>query len=232
VIESGAGLWLGPALRCRAPALIAAILLSATLAGVAIAIAVNFLVSKPAPVLTARRPYRALAGQATWPAGAREAPPINTLRDQTGHRFSLSSLRGHTVAIVFFDSHCHQQCPLEGRALATAERALPRSQRPVFVAVSVNPLDTPASAHAAVRAWGLAQVAPWRWLLGDHAQLAPVWRAYRILVAPPAKGDISHTEALYLVDRRGDERSGYLYPFVPRFVTHDLRVLAVGRGNG
>ena len=41
----------------------------------------------------------------------------------------------------------------------------------------------------------------------------------------PVNGDIPHTEALYLVDRRGDERSGYLYPFNQGFVTHDLRVL-------
>jgi hypothetical protein len=33
-----------------------------------------------------------------------------------------------------------------------------------------------------------------------------------------------------LIDRSGDERSGYLYPFVPRFVTLDLRTLAAERG--
>ena len=43
-------------------------------------------------------------------------------------------------------------------------------------------------------------------------------------------GDISHTEALYLIDRRGDERSGYLYPFVPRFVTLDLSDARAERG--
>ncbi len=47
-------------------------------------------------------------------------------------------------------------------------------------------------------------------------------------------GDIAHTEALYLIDRHGYERSGYLYPFVPRFVAHDLRTLArdAGRSRG
>ena len=64
-----------------------------------------------------------LYGQATWAAGAHAAPPITTLRDQSGQRFSLGSLHGHTVALVFFDSHCHQECPLEGRELAAAERA-------------------------------------------------------------------------------------------------------------
>lgn len=64
--------------------------------------------------------------------------------------------------------------------------------------------------------------------MGARAQLAPVWRAYHINVAPrPVGGDIAHTEAAYLIDRRGYERSAYLYPFAPQFVTHDLRVLAV-----
>jgi cytochrome oxidase Cu insertion factor (SCO1/SenC/PrrC family) len=171
-----------------------------------------------------RRPP--LNGEATWPARARPAPAIAALRDQNGHRFSLAALRGHTVAMVFFDSYCRQACPLEGRALAAAERALPPAQRPVLVAVSVNPRDTPASTRAAVRAWGLAATGRWYWLRGTHAQLARVWRAYRIYVGAPVHGDIAHTEALYLIDRRGDERSAYLYPFLPHFVTHDLRALS------
>ena len=169
-------------------------------------------------------------GEAAWAAGARPAPAIEGLRDQTGGPFSLASLRGRTVAIVFFDSHCHQECPLEGSALSLAERSLTAAQRPVLVAVSVDVLDTPASAAAAARAWGLAGVAPWHWLIGTRRQLAPVWAAYHIYVAPrPANGDIAHTEALYLVDRRGYERSAYLWPFAQRFVTLDLRTLAGGR---
>jgi cytochrome oxidase Cu insertion factor (SCO1/SenC/PrrC family) len=100
----------------------------------------------------------------------------------------------------------------------------------VLVVVSVNPQDTPASVRAAVRSWGLAGLAPWHWLMGSHARLAPVWRAYHIFVKP-TRGDISHTEALYLLDRRGDERSGYLFPYLPASVTDDMRVLA-GRTGG
>jgi cytochrome oxidase Cu insertion factor (SCO1/SenC/PrrC family) len=66
--------------------------------------------------------------------------------------------------------------------------------------------------------------------MGTHAQLAPVWKAYHIYVVP-TRGDISHTEALYLIDRHGDERSGYLYPYIPGMVAHDLRTLASERSN-
>jgi cytochrome oxidase Cu insertion factor (SCO1/SenC/PrrC family) len=167
-----------------------------------------------------------LYGVATWAVGAHPAPQINTLVDQHGQRFALSSLHGRTVALVFFDSHCRQACPLEGHALARAELALPAAQRPVLVAVSVNPADTRRSVATAIREWGLAKAAPWYWLMGKKARLAPVWRAYHIQVTPPIDGDIQHTEALYLIDRKGDIRSAYLWPFADHFVTSDLRTLA------
>ena len=219
----------GPERRIRLLALLA---LLTVLAGVGVGVGVRLLTqtsSAPAVIVTSRH---GLDGQATWAAGAKPAPAISSLRDQTGRPFSLASLHGHTVAIVFFDSHCHQECPLEGRALANAERALPRAQRPVLVAVSVNPLDTLASVRRAVRSWGLAGVAPWHWLMGTRTKLATVWKPYHIYVAPhPVDGDISHTEALYLIDRRGYERAAYLFPFATRFVSHDLRALAGKSGD-
>ncbi len=63
--------------------------------------------------------------------------------------------------------------------------------------------------------------------MGSRRNLSAVWSGYHIYVAPkPIGGDIQHTEAIYLIDKRGYERSAYLYPFGQRFVTHDLRVLA------
>ena len=72
----------------------------------------------------------ALHGEATWAPGARPAPAIARLRDQSGRAFSLAALRGHTVVIAFLDSHCTAACPLEGRALAAAEQTLASAQRP------------------------------------------------------------------------------------------------------
>lgn len=221
-----------------APATVVAVLVAAALVGVAAAVAARALLggsSQPAAQLASGssigRHVDGLHGEATWAAGVRPAPPITTLTDQTGARFSLASLHGRTVAIEFFDSHCTQECPLAGRALAASERALPAAQRPVLVVVSVNPKDTRASVRAAIRKWGLAGLAPWHWLMGTHAQLAPVWRTYHIEVKP-TKSDIEHTEALLLLDRRGYERSGYLYPYAPRDVAGDLRLLARGTAAG
>ncbi len=206
----------------------AGVLVLAALAGLAVAAAAYRLSASSAAPPAAAQPASALRGEATWAPGARAAPAITTLHDQTGHRFSLAALRGKTVAIEFWDSHCNQECPLAGRALAAAERTLPRAQRPVLVVVSVNPLDTPRSSRGAIRRWNLRGAAPWHWLMGTHARLASVWRAYRIAVVP-GRTDIAHTEALYLIDRHGDERSGYLYPYIPSRVAHDMRALAAPR---
>lgn len=163
-------------------------------------------------------------GQAVWPAGLREAPEFS-LPDQAGRRLALGSLRGRPVVLTFMDSQCHQQCPLEGRALAAAFRMVPADERPVVLAVSVNPwADTPGSARRAIRRFGLAGF-EWRWLLGSRAELAPVWRRYGIEVRRTT-GDIEHTDAIYLIDASGYERAGMVYPFLPTWVGNDLEVLA------
>jgi cytochrome oxidase Cu insertion factor (SCO1/SenC/PrrC family) len=217
----------GPA-GVRTAAIVLALGASAVIVGLGVGWALRAGPSSPAAAAlgTSRAPG-GLRGEATWAPGARPAPPIAGLRDQHGSAFSLAALRGHTVVLAFMDSHCHSACPLEGRTFAAAESALPVHARPVLVVVSVNPRDTPASARAAARAWGLAAAGRWHWLMGTPRQLAAAWRAYHISVVP-TPGDITHTEAIYLLDRRGDERSAYLFPFAPRFVGHDLSALASG----
>ena len=160
-----------------------------------------------------------LHGQATWPAGARPAPAF-ALRDQHGRRISSRSLRGRTVVLMFEDSLCRQACPLEGKMTAAAIRQVPAALRPHVVVVSVDPAgDTPRTVAQAVRKWRLPGSVSW--LLGTRAELRPVWRAYGITVIP-VRGDIVHSTALYLIDRHGDERAGFLMPFVPGLVADDL----------
>jgi cytochrome oxidase Cu insertion factor (SCO1/SenC/PrrC family) len=233
-MEAGAGIRRRPRHGSPRPSSIALVLAVALMIGAGAGLAVQLLSARKAapPAAAVQTPY-GMHGVAAWAAGAHPAPAIDTLRDQFGKVFSLASLRGKTVAIAFFDSHCHTSCPLEGRALSVAERSLPRSERPVLVAVSVNTQDTPASVAAATRKWGLSGVAPWYWLMGTRKELAAVWAKYHIYVsARPIDGDIQHTEALYLVDRRGDERSAYLWPFAPKFVTMDIRKVAARGGAG
>lgn len=165
-------------------------------------------------------------GQASWAAGARPAPQF-ALRDQHGMLVSLRALRGRPVLLTFLDSRCRQQCPVAGRELGSILRRLPASQRPAVVVVSVDPRgDTPASIGHALAKWTLD--GPWtvHWLNArTRAALARVWHAYGVVVQP-ATNDIVHSLALYLIDRNGDERTGYLFPFLQSFVQHDLSRLA------
>ena len=170
-----------------------------------------------------------LNGQAVWPAGLRRAPDFS-LPDQSGGVFSLASSRGRSVVLMFMDSRCRQECPLEGRALSAALRTVPAAKRPMVLVVSVNPWeDTPASAHRAIARFGLASF-DWRWLLGSKKRLEPVWRKFRIDVRRTA-GDIEHSDALYLIDPRGFERAGMVYPFLPSWVSDDLKTLAAEAGG-
>ena len=167
------------------------------------------------------------------------APAFN-LPDQSGRRTTIASLRGRTILLTFLDSRCTNLCPIEGAQLAAVQHALPVARRPELVVISVNPADTPASvarfAHEA--GW----TGPWRWLIGSKRTLAPVWRAYHIGVKlshgqAVQTGDttirlgnsIVHTIALYLIDRMGQERYGYLPPFRPAAVAK--AVAAVDRSS-
>lgn len=174
----------------------------------------------------ARLALPTLHGQAVWQAGARRAPNF-VLRDQSGSAVSLGSLRGRPVILTFLDSQCKSSCPIAGRELGSILRRLPAAQRPTLVIVSVDQSgDTPAGIRHALAKWGLS--GPWtvHWLNArTHAQLASVWRSYGVRVVPRAN-DIVHSLALYLIDRRGYERTAYLFPFLPAFVQRDLGWLA------
>ncbi len=192
---------------------------SAAIVGIAIGIAFH----KQLTGSAAAEPVRTqLHGQATWPSGQRPAPAF-ALRDQTGRRVTLASLAGRTVALTFLDSLCKESCPIEGRMLASAIRQVSGPGRPQLLVVSVDPAgDTPRTVARALHKWKLP--ADTLWLLGTHAQLKPVWNAYQITV-DPVSGDIIHSTAVYLIDRKGDERAGFLMPFVPGLVTDDFRLL-------
>jgi cytochrome oxidase Cu insertion factor (SCO1/SenC/PrrC family) len=171
--------------------------------------------ARPAPLALPE-----LHGQASWAAGERPAPPF-TLRDVLGGARSLASTRGRVTLIAFLDSHCRSLCPLIGRSIGEVQRALPQRARPAVLVVSVNPAgDRPASVRSATRRWRMEP--GWHWLTGTRRQLAAVWRAYGIVVRPRTN-DIVHGAAVYLVDRHGDERAGYLPPLLPNFLALDLR---------
>ena len=166
-----------------------------------------------------------LHGQATWSSGERRAPPF-VLRDQDGTLVSLAEQRGRPALLTFFDSRCDDQCPIAGHQLGTILRRMAAAERPTLLVVSVNPAaDTPASIRRAMGEWRLAGRWRWHWLRGTQSQLERVWEDYGITVEPTTH-DVGHGLVLYLIDREGFQRTGYLFPFLPNFVALDLRTLA------
>jgi cytochrome oxidase Cu insertion factor (SCO1/SenC/PrrC family) len=171
------------------------------------------------------------AAAATWAAGMRRAPDFR-LVDQRGGPVSLSSFRGRPVIVTFIDPLCRNFCPLEAQQLNELVRRLPAAQRPAIVAVSVNVYgNARANLLQDVAKWRL--VPEWRWAVGRTRQLATVWRRYRIGVLVTTKRvagvtvhEISHTEAAYVIDRRGYERALFLWPFGAKDVRAALAKLS------
>jgi cytochrome oxidase Cu insertion factor (SCO1/SenC/PrrC family) len=202
------------------PRVLVALIAAAAASGVGIGAALALVHGSSAPVLAAAP---ALHAQATWPAGAKRAPDVR-LRDQTDRLRTIRSERGHVVLLAFLDSHCTQECPIEGRLLANVQRRLGRRMRAVLLVVTVDPwADTERSARAfaAKSHWHSS----WHWLLGAPAQLRPVWREYAVGVRRTPR-DVNHIALLYLIDPHGFQRAAYLMPFSPADVTAAVRGLA------
>jgi hypothetical protein len=124
--------------------------------------------------------------------------PRLVLRGRDGARLSLAALRGRTVLLAFLGSPCRAGCRAAEQELGTVMRALPAGSRP-----------------ALVLAGG-----------GSAAALAGPWSTFRVggsTGEAPPRGI-----AVYLVDRAGDERTAYRFPFLPAFVEGDLARLAGG----
>ena len=185
-------------------------LLGGTLVGLGVHLA-----RAPVPILH----LPTLHGQAGWGPGARPTPKF-ALDDQNGRLISPDSQRGRTLLLAFLSSTGRNGSAQEARALADTEGLLAEQQRPVLDIVSTDPLrDTPSAVGAAARSWGLADSGEYHWLHGTPTRLAAVRRAFGVTRA-------TGTRAVYLIDRDGFERAGYLFPFLPNFVALDLRALS------
>lgn len=123
-----------------------------------------------------------------------------TLTDQDGRRFAFSQTRGQVVALYFGFTHCKDICPqtlaLLGKAREKAHLS-PAQARIVMVTVDGR-RDSPQAlrtffAKAGIRATGLT---------GTPAALQRVYKAYGIGFEPQ-KGDIAHTDTMFLIDREG-----------------------------
>jgi cytochrome oxidase Cu insertion factor (SCO1/SenC/PrrC family)/thiol-disulfide isomerase/thioredoxin len=125
-----------------------------------------------------------------------------TLADQFGRSVSLHSYRGKVVILAFNDSECTTVCPLTTTAMLDAKAMLGKAgSRVQLLGVDANPAATSledvwsySSLHGMLHSW--------RFLTGTLTQLKQVWKDYGIEAAVE-DGEITHTPALFVIDRRG-----------------------------
>jgi cytochrome oxidase Cu insertion factor (SCO1/SenC/PrrC family) len=224
--------------RLRAPVGRAAVGVGA-LCGVAVAVPFILLTrpdhgSPSSAGSTTAAAVRAAEGAGTpfvWAQGARPAPNFH-LFTQSGHPISMRAFRGRPVIITFVDPLCRNLCPLAAHVLNQVARQMPVRTRPAIIAVSVDVYaDRRADLRLDERRWEL--VPQWYWAVGRPGRLAAVWRRYRISVSVATKRIagttvhfITHDEAAYVIDRRGDERALYFWPYRPQTVEQELMRLS------
>lgn len=180
--------------------------------------------SRPAPpVVATDTPF-------TWREGVQRAPDFR-LKDQNGRPISIASYRGRPVIVTFMDPLCRNLCPLEAHVLNALVGRLPAAQRPAIVAVSVDIwADSRADLLQDYSHWHL--VPQWRWAVGSPAQLAAVWKSYKIEVTETTKKiagatvhEIGHDEVAYVIDPAGYVRALFFWPFAPSDVERTLAQL-------
>jgi cytochrome oxidase Cu insertion factor (SCO1/SenC/PrrC family) len=189
----------------------------AAVTGVLLGVALHLAGPQPSPPLT----LPAFHGQGDWAAGQRAAPPF-ALRDQHGRVIALARQRGHPVLIALLGAERRDRSRAEAVALAQAVALVPAAERPILDILSVDPVaDSATRVRRAAARWQLSQ--PFHWLTAPAMALARALREYGVAQASVAHGP-SDTP-VYLVDRAGFERAGYLYPFFPTVLAHDLERL-------
>ena len=149
-------------------------------------------------------------------------PPQDfTLRDEAGRRVSLADYRGRVTVLTFLYTSCEDTCPVTATTIRGALDDLGHDVP--ALAVSVDPAnDTERSARRFLSARRLSG-GRMRFLLGDRAQLAPVWKAYGIR---PQGEEFEHSAYVLLIDRAGRQRVSFpVARLTSEGLVHDIRRL-------
>jgi protein SCO1 len=144
-----------------------------------------------------------------------------TLHDETGRRVSLADFRGQVTVLTFLYTTCEDTCPVTATTIRGALDDLGHDVP--ALAVSVDPAnDTERSAQRFLSERRLAG-GRMRFLLGDRAQLAPVWDDYGIR---PQGEHFEHSAYVLLIDRAGRQRVSFpVDKLISEDLAHDIRAL-------
>jgi protein SCO1 len=154
---------------------------------------------------------------------ARPAPSFS-LRDASGHHFTLNAQRGRYVLVTFLYTHCPDVCPLIASNLNTVLRTLGPKTNVEVLAVSVDPKGDTASAVRAYEKRMHLEPA-FHFLIGSRSELRPVWSAWHVLAVDRKPNLVDHVAYTALVDPAGKQRLLYDSQVNAQHVLHDLRLL-------
>ena len=147
--------------------------------------------------------------------GGRPSPDFR-LTDYRGVTTQLSDLKGRPVVLAFLFSACPDICLLTTAGLAETARAVPEA---AYVGISVDPQgDDPSTVRRFLARQGLAERLTY--LTGPRTELERVWADY-FVHADAA----DHTDAIYLIDKLGRQRSLLRSDFDPAELTAALKAL-------
>jgi protein SCO1/2 len=180
--------------------------------------------SSPAPDTTPAVNQSGLQGT---DLGGTPAPDFR-LTDQFGKPIALSQFKGKPIILTFLYTHCPDQCPLTAEKLHTVMLNLgSKAQEVAILAVSTDPKgDTIPTALDFSKVHRMLNY--WHYLLGSHEQLSPIWSSYAVYAAPiptTTRGSISHTTAIFLIDKQGKERVFFGDDATSTQLTADLQIL-------
>jgi len=157
--------------------------------------------------------------------GSIPAPDFQ-LKDQLGNSISLAQFKGKPVVLTFLYTHCPDVCPLTAEKLhATMQSLGQNAQQVAVLAVSMDPKgDTAAAAQNFSKVHKMGDY--WHFLLGAHDELAPVWASYSVdAQAATSSGTVSHSSAIYVIDKQGRERALLDNDFSSNQLAADLKIL-------
>lgn len=171
--------------------------------------------------------YLQRAGTLTGLDLGRTPAPGFSLTNQDGQRMSLDQFRGQPVVLTFLYTQCPDVCPLIADQLRqTSDLLGPVAPKVAMLAISTDPRhDDRASVLKFSQVHGMS--GRWNYLLGSPDELTPVWQAYYVGVTPgdPAINEIVHSDALFLIDKQGRERTLLGVPFSAKELASNLRKL-------
>jgi protein SCO1 len=157
--------------------------------------------------------------------GSIPAPDFQ-LKDQLGNSITLAQFKGKPIVLTFLYTHCPDVCPLTAEKLhATMQSLGQNAQQVAVLAVSMDPKgDTAAAAQNFSNVHKMGDY--WHFLIGAHDELAPVWASYSVdAQAATSSGTVSHSSAIYVIDKQGRERVLLDNDFSSNQLAADLKIL-------